>query len=554
MSWPAGPRRRIDRAFRAIVLPTAVAGLGLAAALAGGTDRPEPGPAPRVLAPQERRDWPMFGGNPSRNQVNLIDTGLPAEWQTTEPARNVQWAAALGSRAYGAVVVSGGKVFTGTNNERPRNPRDRVRRRLDAPPEAVDKGILMCFDEATGRFLWQAVHDKLESGQVNDWPREGIPSMPAVEGNRLYYVSNRCELVCADTEGLRDGNQGAQDEPYQSKTDADFIWRLDMMAELKVFPHNLAICAPLILGDLVYVVTANGVDENHVSLPSPDAPSFLAVHKHTGTVVWQSNLPGKNVMHGQWSNPAYGEAAGVRQVIFPGGDGWLYGFDPPTGALLWKFDCNPRGAKYELGGRGDKSDFIATPVVSEGRVFIGTGQDPEHYDGPGHMWCIDLARAVELAKANPDRDVSPVDNNLDPGFEGNRARSALVWHLGGLDKRAGSKREYVFGRTMSTCAIHQGLVYVAEMAGYLNCLDARTGKRYWRHDLKSAVWGSAYYADGKVYVPTEDGDVFVYAHGREMKLLHKMEMDQSIKGSLVAVNGVLYVTTERTLYALRVPK
>jgi outer membrane protein assembly factor BamB len=370
---------------RVAVLPAAVAGIALAAALAGGKDRAEPGPTPREIAPRERHNWPMFGGNPSRNQVNLVETGLPAEWQTTEPTKNVKWAAALGSRAYGAVVVSGGKVFTGTNNERPRNPRDRIRRRLDEPPVPLDRGILMCFDEATGRFLWQAVHDKLESGQVNDWPREGIPSMPAVEGNRLYYVSNRCELVCADTEGFRDGNQGVRDEPYQTPIDADFIWRLDMMGELKVFPHNLAICAPLILGDLVYVVTANGVDENHINLPSPEAPSFLAVNKHTGKVVWQSNLPGKNIMHGQWSNPAYGEAGGVKQVIFPGGDGWLYGFDPPTGALLWKFDCNPKGAKYELGGRGEKSDFIGTPVVYEGRVYLGTGQDPEHTDGVGHL-------------------------------------------------------------------------------------------------------------------------------------------------------------------------
>src|SRR5262249_3179337 len=167
------------------------------------------------------------------------------------------------------------------------------------------------------------------------------------------------------------------------------------------------ICAPLILGDLVYVVTANGVDENHVSLPSPDAPSFLAVNKHTGKVVWQSNLPGKNIMHGQWSNPAYGEAGGAKQVIFPGGDGWLSGFDPPTGKLLWKFDCNPKGAKYELGGRGEKSDFIGTPAVHEGRVYIGTGQDPEHLDGVGHLWCIDLARAVELGKTHPDHHVSP---------------------------------------------------------------------------------------------------------------------------------------------------
>src|SRR5262249_50592083 len=138
MSCPAGPGRRTDRAVRAAVLPVTVVAISLAAAFAGGRDRsPEPGPAPRLLMPRERHDWPMFGGNPSRNQVNLVETNLPAEWQITEPTKNVKWSAALGSRSYGAVVVSGGKVFAGSNNQRPRNPRDRVRRRLDQPPAPV---------------------------------------------------------------------------------------------------------------------------------------------------------------------------------------------------------------------------------------------------------------------------------------------------------------------------------------------------------------------------------------------------------------------------------
>lgn len=552
MTWLKEPARRSRR--RIVLAPasiTAVVFLGVVLSGTRGDPPAQPGPKPREVGP--RRDSPMFGFNGSRNQINTIDTNLPTEWRTDAPMKNIKWAAALGSRAYGAVTVSGGKVFTGSNNQRPRNPRDKGKPTDDNPAgPPIDKGVLMCFDEESGKFLWQAIHDKLESGQVNDWPNEGLPSMPAVEGNRLYYVSNRCEVICADTEGFLDGkNDGVQDEKYKTRIDADIIWRLDMMAELKVFPHNLAICAPLIVGDLVFVVTANGVDENHVDLPSPNAPSFLAVHKKTGKVVWQSNLPGKNIMHGQWSNPAYGEAAGVKQVIFPGGDGWLYSFDPPTGKLIWKFDCNPKGAKYELGGKGTKSDFIATPVVYEGRLYIATGQDPEHFDGPGHLWCIDLARAAQKGKANKDNDVSPVDNDFDPEADRNKERSALVWHFGGLDFRPKAKREWIFGRTMSTCAIFEGLIYIADIAGYLSCIDARTGQRYWEYDTKSSIWGSAYYVDGKVYVADENGDVYVFAHGKEMKLLVRNEMDQPIRGSVVAVNGVLFVKTEKTLYAIQ---
>ena len=107
--------------------------------------------------------------------------------------KRIKWVAELGSKAYGGPVVSGGKVFVGTNNEKPRNPRD-----IDKDGKPIDKGIVMCFNEADGQFLWQAVHDKLAAGRVNDWPMEGICSTPLVEGNRVYYVSNRCEVVCAE--------------------------------------------------------------------------------------------------------------------------------------------------------------------------------------------------------------------------------------------------------------------------------------------------------------------------------------------------------------------
>ncbi len=42
-------------------------------------------------------------------------------------------------------------------------------------------------------------------------------------------------------------------------------------------------------------------------------------------------------MDGQWTSPAYATVNGKGQVIFPGGDGWLYGFEAKKGELLWKF-------------------------------------------------------------------------------------------------------------------------------------------------------------------------------------------------------------------------
>lgn len=554
--------------------------LAAAVGLPAGAREPAKATAP------DGREHAMFGGTPARNMVDLKNQFaavqlLPVkdgDKVVQEADAAIKWQAELGSVAYGGPVVAGGKVFVGTNNERPRNKRD-TRKNEDGELVPVDKGILMCFDAATGKFLWQAVHDKLPSGLVHDYPEQGVCSAPVVEGNRLYYVSNRCAVVCADVNGLADGNQGPiTNEKYQDPTDADFIWELDMMAALGVFPHNLAACCPLIVGDILYVVTSNGVDEGHRNVPAPQAPSFIALDKHTGKVLWKRNDPGARIMHGQWSNPTYAEINGVRQVIFPGGDGVLRAYKPETGELLWLCDCNPKDAVYELGGTGTRSDFIATPVVYDNKVYIGLGQDPEHFTAVSHFWCIDPAKATK-----PGMDISPELGEWGKPGKPN-PDSGIVWHYGGPDTRPIAPRDFVFGRTMSTAAIVDGIVYISELQGFLHCLDAKTGKKFWQYDLKSSVWGSPYYVDGKVYVATEGGDVYCFKHEKAAKvidptdlpgaktrkeflaqmkaryeavakeyLLGRSEFDSQVRSTPVVADGVMYVMG-KSLYAFEPKK
>jgi len=487
----------------------------------------------------------MFGGDASHNMVNLTVKNLPDDWSVRENT-NIKWVAKLGTRSYGGPTVSGGKVFVGTNNYPARNQRD-TRLRKDGKRDPIDKGIVACFDEATGKFLWQHVNDKLPSGQVNDWPHEGVCSTPTVEGDRVYYVSNRCEVVCLDAKGLADGNQGVTDEQYKEPTDADVIWRYDMMKELNVFPHNIAACSPLLVGNLLYIVTANGVDEGHANIPSPDAPSFIALEKASGKLVWKNSLPGRNIMHGQWSNPAYGVFGGTATVVFPGGDGWLYGFEPATGKLLWKFDGNPKDAVYALGSEGTKSDFLATPVVHDGKVYIATGQDPEHFEGVGHLWCID-----PTGKSGDISGELVTDANVKPPKTKPNPNSAVVWHFGGAKPNpAPTERGFYFGRTMSTVAVHDGLCHASDLAGILFCLDAKTGKEYWQFDTKGGVWGSPHWIDGKVYLGTEDGELFVFPAGKTKAEPKRIEVGSPIRCSVNAANGVLYVQTESHLYAIQ---
>lgn len=462
-------------------------------------------------------DWPMWGGSPTRNMVNLVEKNIPHEWEVktrkNKKTKNIKFKAGLGSQSYGNPVIANGKIFVGTNNELKRNT-DIV----------GDKGVIMCFNETDGKFLWQAIHDKLPAGRVNDWPLQGICSAPIVENGRLYYVSNRAELICADVEGFMDGkNNGPyKEEKYKSKIDGDFIWILDMIEELTVFPHNLATSSPVIGGDLIFILTSNGVDEGHVDIPSPRAPSFIAVNKMTGKVVWEDDSPGKNILHGQWGSPAYGDIAGITQVICPGGDGFIYSFEPETGNILWKFDCNPPGTKWELYGNGTKNNILATPVIFEDRVYIAVGQDPEHGEGDGHLYRI-----------NPVGKSGDISTN----------KHAVDWHYGGEK----------FKRTMSSVAVHDGLVYAADLSGFLHCLDQKTGKQYWVHDMLAAVWSSPTVIDGKVFLSDEDGDVIAAKEGKTLELLTEEDgnnMNSAVFTSPVASKGVLYIVNRDSLYAI----
>ena len=446
-------------------------------------------------------DWPMWGGTPDRNMVSNMK-GLPTSWDV-KTKKNVKWVAQLGSQSYGNAVVSGGMVFIGTNNEGLRDPK-----------VTGDKGVLMAFRESDGEFMWQMVHDKLASGRVNDWPYQGIASSPIVDGNRVYYVSNRAELMCLDTQGFKDGkNDGVQDEVRKGPNDGDVIWRFDMMEEVGSLPHNLANSSPVIYGDLIYVSTSNGQDESHVNIPSPKAPAIIAVNKNTGKLVWEDNSVYDRILHGQWSSPTVGTIGGVVQLVHGQGDGWIRGYDALTGKKLWEFDTNPKDSVWPK----TRNELISTPVIYEDHVYISNGQDPEHGEGVGHMYCIDATKRGDITQ------------------------TGLVWHF---DK---------IRRSISTPAIKDGIVYQADFSGFLHALDAKTGVEYWNHDLFAAVWASPLLVDGKIYIGDEDGDVVIMQEGKTKKVLGEFNMGSSVYSSAVPAHGTLFISNRNQLYALAEP-
>jgi outer membrane protein assembly factor BamB len=325
-------------------------------------------------------------------------------------------------------------------------------------------------------------------------------------------VTNRGEVVALDTQGFRDKeNDGeVKDEKLTTEKDADIVWKFDMMEEVGSFPHNMSNSSPVSFGDLIYVSTSNGQDESHVNIPSPKAPSIIAINKKTGKLAWEDNSVGDRILHGQWSSPAVGKIGGVDQVVMGQGDGWIRGYEAQTGKKLWEFDTNPKESVWPK----TRNELISTAVIYEDRVYIANGQDPEHGEGVGHMYCIDATKRGDITK------------------------TGLVWHY---DK---------IRRSISTPAIRDGLVYEPDFSGFLHCLDAKTGQVYWVHDMFAAVWGSPLLVDGKLYLGDEDGDVVIMQAGKEKKVLAEINMGSSVYSSPVPANGALFISNRNQLYAL----
>ena len=510
------------------------------------TSATEPDAAPRDSVTST--DWIMWGGTPSRNMVNST-TGINLDFEASDDpdeAKNIVWSAALGSQTYGNPVVAGGKVFVGTNNggEYRENHKG-------------DRGCILCFNEEDGKFLWQLTREKLPQGRVNDWPEQGICSTPCVEDGKLYVATNRCELMCIDVEGFHDGeNDGEyQDEVDAEENDADIIWSLDMIEELGVFPHNLATSSPVIHGDLILMVTSNGVDEAHLEVPSPRAPSFIAVNKNTGEVVWEDVSPSleskapapfDNILHGQWGSPAVGDVNGKTQVFMPGGDGVLYAYDATSGELVWWFDLNPKESAWELGGRGTRNAIISTPVFVENSVLLSVGQDPEHGEGVGHLYRIDATKSGDVSPQIADGD----------GYKEN-PNSGQIWHFGGVDEDGsitGEEKGLIYRRTISTVAVADGLVYAPDLSGFLHCVDFKTGEKKWVYDTFAAVWGSPMVVDGHVLLGDEDGEMVIIDAGPELdeKSLVTKTFNSSIYSTPTIANGRMYVSDRSRLYAIRI--
>lgn len=417
------------------------------------------------------------------------------------------WREPVGSSS-GSPVVAKKLVLLGTNNATPRE--DTVKNQ---------HGVVMAFRLDTGEFLGQVAHAQL-AHRSNDLTGS-VLCRPCMDGERAYYVSNRGELVCLDLSAFA---------PKANKK--AIAWSLDFINDLGVFKRDASdvrnpMSSPCVIGDLVYAVTGNGssfgfartaLPKNTPYVPKPDAPSFVAVNKKTGKLVWSSAAPGKNIQYGQWASPTHAKVGDVDQVLFPGGDGVLYGFAAKTGKLIWKVDCNPvtatRWDGHELGTR---TAFMAAPVVRDGVAYVGTAIDLERTDVPRPVYAIDVTR------------------------KGDATREAIKWKFHDND----------FGGTFGQVALGRDSLYALGGSGNLVCLNLKTGKLRWRSDLEAeAKRFTSPVVHGGVLFVAAGKTLFLFGDGPKEKLLGKYRFADDVTGGPTVHEGKILVATRKHVYCL----
>jgi outer membrane protein assembly factor BamB len=452
-----------------------------------------------VFASSRAADQPQWGDAWTRNLVSP-ERGLATTFDP-ETGANIKWVAKLGTESHGTAIVAGGRVFIGTNNEEPRDPQ-----------ATGDRGVLMCFAEKDGAFLWQYSAPKREEDQFLDWPKTGMSSPITVEGERGYFVSNRGEVICL------------------AVADGRVLWNFNLTTGAGIWSHDGAHSSILIRGPHLYLNSGTGVDNTHRVIRTPDAPSLVVLDKETGRLVARDDEHiAPNIFHCTWSSPSLAEVDGKPLVFFAGGDGIVRAFEPipgsvPSGEVLklrkvWQFDIDPTAPKENVHRfTGNKqqgpSDIFGMPVFANQRLFVAGGGDI--WWGKNEAWlkCIDPRGSGDITKTNE------------------------VW-------------SYPLGRhVMSTPTVADGLVFIADMARKFHCIDAANGTVLWTHDIKGEAWASALVADGKVYFGTRKGDFYIFAASREKQVLASVDFKRAISATATAANGVIYVATMTHLYAI----
>ena len=283
------------------------------------------------------------------------------------------------------------------------------------------------------------------------------------------------------------GSAGVVAYDFQGKQ----LWHRDLGPIVHLFGNG---GSPIIYGELLIVFHGPGVPK-----------SFLAaLDRRDGKTVWRADaVPLNHNLFGSWSTPVVVRAGDRDELIFPlpgekvGGVGWFKGLDPKTGEELWQCD-------------GLGNELYAMPIVGrDGQVVVGISG----HNGPTMA--------------------------IRPGGSGNVTASHRLW-----------RTETKNPQRVGSGVIDDGLLYIPDAPGIMQCVEVDSGKVVWKERLGGNLWGSILLADGKLYVSNLEGDTYVVRAGRKFELLATNSTGEATYAAVAPSQGDLFLRTYENLYCI----
>ncbi|MFC5455110.1 PQQ-binding-like beta-propeller repeat protein [Prosthecobacter fluviatilis] len=411
-------------------------------------------------------NWPEWRGPSAQGHASA--SGLPETWSETS---NVAWKTALPGRGHSTPVMWGEQIWLTTALETAATAEE-AKRRLetntgDQPLTVLGSVSLraVCVDRGSGKILHDIellnVKDPQWAHQLNSY---ASPS-PVLEEGRLYAHFGSFGTVALDTKTLK------------------VLWKNQ---ELNVMHENGPGSTAVLHGDRLIA-----------HFDGSDAQFIAAFDKNTGKLAWKTPRSGEMDPRPQqrkaYGTPLVATINGQSQVVSSAANN-IYGYDPQTGAELWKIHYG------ELG-----FSMSTVPVVDEQQIYFSTAY----------------------------------------------GKSAVV-----ALKYAGLKTPEVAWRNnknapkMCSPVLHDGLIFYVDDGGIVSCVDTKTGEAYYRERIGGKYSSSPILADGKLYFCSREGVVTIVNATKEFKILAQNTMDGAIMASPIADGGALFIRTDKALYKI----
>jgi outer membrane protein assembly factor BamB len=352
--------------------------------------------------------------------------------------------------------------------------------------KAKDRGIDLANDDA--KYTWMIFALDKRNGRVlwTDKPYEGVPR-----------AKRHVKATQANSTPVTDGRYvvalfGSEGLACYD-TNGKLLWKQDLgvlnpgLWDDKESSWGHA-SSPIIYRDLV-IVQADGHKQSFIA----------AFNLKDGKQTWRVE---RNEIT-SWTTPSIYQGKDRTELIANGGR-YIRGYDPLTGKELWRFSDNDTQVKMQA------------PQIANDLIYI-TGGYP-------------AGRAMYVFRPGANGDIS-----LRSGEDTN---AFLAW-------RSSKGSPYT-----PTPIVYGDQFYVVADNGVLSSYDAKTGALIYQQRLPSSFSASPVAADGKLYLASEDGDVFVVKAGRQFELLQKNVMGQPLMATPALTQGMLIVRADDAIYAL----